>query len=337
MKIKNDYVIIKNGKEEIKIHNMILNTYIKKIIENQFEINGRHSLLMSYVFLKFDTELEFDKTSILTKNDFDLAVGNLASDTEMSEKEIINNYMYVLENGTEAKELTTDIYIKSFENYNGRKITAVGFGASPYYDLYACVDVRNYNIYLDTTQVLSIARRDILSTDAIFYSEDKTIKCPVHLITEKYINHPATGLYESYYGILKSVGLGHNSYKMQEEHMLTPHDEHIEINGNSIKIKDELMIEYKSEGLFPGEEIYPKNELYPERIIINSLYPSKRIYPSRDIYPTYSAYQYVQLKYEIYYMDNQQSRPIDTGNYYLLSTAIRNKRKIKLNILYEGA
>lgn len=337
MKVKNDFVAIKNGKQEIKIHNIILDTYIKKIIANQMEKEARANLLMYYIFLKFDTELDFDETSILTRDNFDLSFNSCANNTEISKKEVINNYTYMLAKGIEATEIITDNVINSFENYNGRKITAIGFGTNAYSNLYACLDVRNYNIYLDTEQVLSIARRDILSTDAYFYSNDSIIQFPAHLSNGKDITNLTTGLCKTYYGILKSIGLGHNPYAIAEEHSILPYTEHIQSDKNSIIINDELTIEYKSEGLFPAVDLYPETNLCPARIIVDNLYPSKDVYPGIDIYPVYSAYQYVQLKYEIYYIDNEEARPVDTGKYYLLSMPIKGKEKVKLNISYERA
>lgn len=337
MKVKNDFVAIKNGKQEIKIHNIILDTYIEKIIANQMEKEARANLLMYYIFLKFDTELDFDETSILKKDKFDLSFGSYSYNTETSKKEIINNYMYMLDKGIEATEIATNNIINSFEKYKGKKITAIGFGSNYYSNLYACLDVRNYNIYLDTEQVLSITRRDILSTDAYFYSKDNIIKFPAHLSNGKGVMDTTTGIYKTYYGILKSIGLGHNPYAMAEEHSLLPYTEHIHSDKNSIIINDELTIEYKSDGLFPAVDLYPETNLSPARIIVDNLYPSKDVYPGIDIYPVYSAYQYVQLKYEIYYIDNEEARPVDTGKYYLLSMPINGKQKVKLNISYKRA
>jgi len=337
MKVKNDFVAIKNGNKEIKIRNTILNTYIEKIIANQMEEEARESLSMNYIFLKFDKELDFNETSILTKEDFDLLIGVRSNNTETSEKEIINNYIYILSQGEEATEISTEERISNFEQYNGKKITAIGFGANSYDNLYACLDVRNYNIYLDTTQVLSITRRDILSTDAYFYSEDKIVKFPIHLSDGKIVSDTVLGISKKYYGLLKSIGLGSNPYVMEEEHSLLPYEEHIQVDNNTIAINDELTIEYTNEGLFPAEDLYPSEDVYPARIIIDSLYPSKDIYPGLDVYPTHSAYQYIQLKYAIYYVDDEQAVPTDTGSYYLLSMPINRKKKIKLNILYERA
>ncbi len=337
MKVKNDYILIKNGKQQIKIRNMILDKYIKNIVDYQFKTDGRTALNMTAVFLKFDSELDFDEHSNLSKNNFDVGVEislfNFPK-VEMSSKEIINNYIYTFYEGKIAVDIKKGEAINSFKEYHGRKITAIGF--SYYLDgtIYACVDTRNYNLYFDATQVFSIARRDILSTDGYIYSTNELVREPIHLCCYKKVMEKKNISY--YSAILKSIGLGNNPFKMTEEHTLIPYKDHVQANTDSIFIDDELTIEKKSEGLFPEENLYPSINLHPARIIIDNLYPSNNIYPGIDVYPVYSAYQYVQLKYEIYKSSNRIAYT-DTGGYYLLSMPIGNKEKIKLNILYQRA
>lgn len=337
MKIRNDFVAIKNGKQEIKIHNLILDSYIKNIIEYQFKIDITGNLNMKCVFLKFDTELDFNESTYLNKNDFDLALEILynfdSPRVETSNKEIINNYEYNFIEGEVAFDIKKDTAISSFKEYDGKKITAIGFSCYKDGDIYACVDTKNYSIYYDATQVLSIIRRDILSTDAYFYSNGK-IKEPIHLCAYRQVIE--NNISNRYSAVIKSIGLGHNPFTMAEERTLLPYDEHIQVNENTIIINDEFTIEKESEGLFPNEDLYPSLELYPARIITNDLYPSTVIYPSVDIYPVHSAYKYIQLKYEVY-KSQDMGEYKDTGEYYLLSTPIGNKEQIKLNILYERA
>lgn len=337
MKVKNDFIAIKNGKEEIKIRNTILDTYIENIIKYQFEIDKTGLLNMKYIFLKFDKELNFNEHSTLSKHNFDLGLGILSTDypiTETSSKEIINNYRYTFFEGKVAVDIKNGIAITSFKQYNGRKITAIGFG--PYIDgnIYACVDTSNYNIYYDATQVFLVERRDILSTDGYIYSTNKTLKEPIHLCSYKKVIE--NGVKNRYSVIIKSIGLGNNPFRMAEEHTLIPYTEHVQLNTNSIIINDELTVEKRNEGLFPNKQLYPSVGIYPARIIIDNLYPSYNIYPGIDIYPVHAAYQYVQLKYEIY-KSSDYSDYENTGDYYLLSVQIGSKEKIKLNILYERA
>ena len=337
MKVKNDFVTIRNWKKEIKIHNTILDSYIENIIDYQFKIDNTGLLNMKCVFLKFDTELDFNEKTNLTKEDFDLALEILynfdSPRIETSNKEIINNYEYNFVEGEVAVDIKEDTAISNFKKYNGKKITAIGFSAYKDWTIYACVDTRNYNIYYDATQILSIVRRDILSTDAYLYSSSK-IKEPIHLCAYKQVIE--NNVRNRYSAVIKSIGLGHNPFSMAEEHTLLPYQEHVQTNKNSIMINDELTIEKKSEGLFPEEDLYPASDLYPARIIIDGFYPCVDIYPNIDIYPTHSAYQYIQLKYEIYKSEDWGDY-IDTGEYNLYSMPIGNKEKVKINISYKRA
>lgn len=285
MKVKNEYVVIKNGKKQIKVHNLILNNFLSQIIANQFDVIERKNLNMYYIFIKFDTNLSFDEASQLTKNDFDLAVYCCFYNTEMTKTDIINNYTYKIEKGYYATEIATNEEINNFENYNQRKITAIGFGNNTYDNLYACLDVSNYNIYFDSSQIFSITRKDVLSTDGYFYSQDDIVQAPIHLGDGIGISNPRTGLYKDYYGILKSIGLGINPFKMLEEHDLRPYAQHIETGINNINILDELTIEYIDEGLFPASNTYPASNIYPARIINEVLYPSNEIYPRHRCLP----------------------------------------------------
>lgn len=342
MKIKNEYVIINNGKKQIKLHNTILNTYIEKIISNQLttDTEERATLSMIYMYLKFDEPLIFDNTTNLQENDFDLRISRYTYNEDVSPKQIIINNFYKADSSSYSiYEISTSQFIEDLSNYIGRKITAIGFGGELSGEalLYACVDTYNYNIYLETfDEVLSVIRRDILSTDTIFYSPNKKNKGPIHLSDGK-CHYDNGDLDYQLVGILDSIGLGLNTYKMDVVVSLIPYNEHVEIEDNILKILDELTIEYYSDGLFPLLDLYPSTDLYPARIIREPLYPSNSIYPEIDLYMLESPFQYVQLKYKIYKLDIQNETIEDTGDYYLLSTKIQQKKKIKMNIKYEEA
>lgn len=343
MKIKNEYVIINNGKKQIKLHNTILNTYIEKIINNQLtkDTEERAVLSMVYMYLKFDEPLIFDKTSNLQESDFDLRISRYTYNEDVTPKQITINNFYKADNSQYRLkyEISTSQFITDLSNYVGRKITAVGFGGVLLEEglIYACVDTSNYNIYFEAfDEVFSVTRRDILSTDAIFYSPNNKIKGPIHLYDGKYHYNGSSPDFQLV-GILDSIGLGLNIYKMNVIVSLTPYDEHIEINENLIKILDELTIEYYSDGLLPAQDLFPNTELYPARIIREPLYPSDDIYPGIDLYMLESPYHYVQLKYKIYKLNILDETVEDTGDYYLLSKKIQQKKKIKMNIKYEEA
>lgn len=341
MRIKNDFIIIQNGKKQIKLHNTILNTYISKIINNQLttDPDERASLIMNYAYLKFDSSLEFDKESNLQESDFDLKVIYYTTNTDISPKTIVNNYFYKVDNSQyTVYDISSSSYITDLSNYVGKKITAIGFGGNYQAQgiIYACVDTSNYNVYIeDTNTIFSIARRDIISTDSIFYTPNN-VKGPIHLSDGQYHYDGGFPDYQLV-GILDSVGLGLNSYKMDIGISLNPYVEHIDVETNKIQLLDELVIEHYSDGLFPDLDLYPSTEVYPARIIQKPLYPSNDIYPGIEVYMLESPYQYIQLKYKVYKIDTIDGTTTDTGDYYLLSNLIGDKEKIKMNIEYEEA
>lgn len=336
MKVKNEYILIKKRNKEIKIQNTILLRYIKNIIQNQLSPENRANLVMTTLFLKFDRPLSFNSSTDLQKNDFDIYTTYNLMSTEISDSETIINYLYELNHNT--KDIKTESWIASIEPYLNRLITAIGFGAVDQGELtvYACVDTSNYGLYIDDlTEVFSVSRKDRISTDAIFYSNNKKIKGALHLFEGQYIynhvNFPEIRLV----GILKSVGVGTTFFNMNQE--IKINDKDLIVSDDKILINKEFEIKHTSEGLLPDIDLYPNDSQYPERIINIPLFPNKNVYPEIEQYPFEAPYQYMQLKYEIYSINTINGIITNTGTYYLLSKAIGEKQKIKINIKYEEA
>lgn len=342
MRVKNDYIIIKNGKKETKLHNTILNIYLDQIINNQMELNpdNRASLIMSNVYLKFDTPLTFDKTSVLADTDFDAKISYYKHDFNISPNKIVVDCFYACDDFSDSIWDIENEYWAPMGQYLGKPIMALGFGGYLAGDeiIYACVDTSTYGLYIEAIdEIFSIARRDILETDAIFYTPNNLVDGAVHLFDGQDVYYPNT-LWPEYQliGILDAIGIGVMSTYINIAKTLLPYSSHITIDGQTMDISDEFEIEYNSEGLFPELDLYPATNLYPERVI-NELYPSEDIYPGIDIYPVEAPYQYLQLKYKIYKQDIVDGTIADTGDYYLLSKPIERKNKIKMNIEYIGA
>jgi len=345
MRVKNDYIIINNGKKEIKIHNIILNTYVSQIISNQFitVYGNRQDLDMKRVYLRLDDNLDFDKTSVLSINDFNLRSPFRKIGYDLSPSQCVMEYSYLFDNEAyNVYDIDNEDYITSLEPYVGKKITAIGFGNDEGL-IYACVDTSLYGLYIeDATEVFSINRRDIIATDTIFYASYSRVKGPLHVFNgqedgnqyDKYIYAMSPRLF----GVLYSVGVGIIPNNMNVEVPLIPYEQHLEIETNKINILDEFDIEYNSEGLFPAMDLYPSTTQYPERIV-TELYPSEDIYPAIDMYPVEAPYQYMQLKYKIYRYErlNYTDVVTDTGDYYVLSKPIQRKNKVKMNIEYIGS
>lgn len=341
MKIKNDYIIINHNGKQTKLHNTILNTYLYWLISNQTNIDEdyRASLSMSYVYIKFDEQLTFDKTSVLEESNFNIKIPYFNSSTQITPTQIIRNYFYKADNSQYTLYDIQDFsYLSDMSSLLNRKITAIGFGGTQYGNnlIYACVDTSNYNLYIESMDtVFSIARRDTITTDAIFYCSSKLVKGPVHLCDgqDVYVDYFPQS---QYIGMIESIGLGLTTQRMDQEISLKPYTNHLSYETNKILINDEFTIEYYSEGLFPAEDLYPSEDLYPARVINEPIYPSEDIYPGIDLYMIEAPYQYMQLKYEIYSQDNITGVITDTGKYYLLSMPVNGKEKIKMNIEYES-
>ena len=340
MKIKNEYIIIKNGKKNIKLHNMILNKYLDLITENQLDnTTGRNDLEMVCCYLKFDDQIVVNENSNIYSNSFDIVFQYEDMKIEESQKSISVIYNYnTIPKRLKIFDLNEENYITDLNSYIGKKITAIGFG--PYYDgenveLYACVDTNNYNLYLNDI-LFSIIRKDMFSTDGFYHCPSKLVNSPVHLFNK---NLTQTDNDSYYFGNPKSIGLGLIPTSISEEHTLLPYSNHIISGERLLSILDELHVSYDDNGLYPSDELYPSINLWPARKISEPIYPSLNIYPGQDIYPLETPYMWYIIKYEIYKCKRINNNPTieDTGEYYLISLPINGLENIKSNIKYERA
>ncbi|MBR2857753.1 hypothetical protein IKE96_00850, partial [bacterium] len=69
----------------------------------------------------------------------------------------------------------------------------------------AVLDTSNYNLYLQENEFFTVVRKDIITTDADFYTEWSIVKAPAHLCP-KGIEKTSGSYFNDNYGILKSVG-----------------------------------------------------------------------------------------------------------------------------------
>ena len=197
MRIRNDLVSIKIGKKQYDFNNLILNEYLNRFAKSQLDKDKIRLIAndkeLSYCLLKFDTPLEINEDVELDNEDFDVVLLEGASNIikDISENEITIKYTYKSDwhwgnynSGT--GNLNNQ---KTIKDYYGRKITAIGFNS--YFGLTtnmawrarvcAVLDVSNYNIYLQKNQDFTITRKDIISSDAKFWSNSSKVKGPIHL------------------------------------------------------------------------------------------------------------------------------------------------------------
>ena len=198
MRIRNDLVSIKIGKKQYDFNNLILNEYLNRFVKSQLDKDGIRKIVndkeLSYCLLKFDISLDINKDTELDNEDFDVVLLQGASNIiqEISENEISIKYTYKSDWIWGDYHSTTgnlNNNNKTIKDFYGKKITAIGFnsyfGKTKNLDwrarVCAVLDVSNYNIYLQENQDFTITRKDIISSDAKFWCEDKRIKGPTHL------------------------------------------------------------------------------------------------------------------------------------------------------------
>ena len=342
MKIKNDLISIKIGKKHYDFNNMILDTYLKTFVSSQISIentnqtnNGKN---LTCLLIKFDTPFEnLNEKSMLVNEDFDVyAFGRVTSTQEVLENKIIVQYQYETDkvlsysssNFSEQKDIS---------EYYGKKITALGFNnfgsksTSIYTDVKAVLDMSNYNIYLQEKQDFVVTRRDIVTTDALFYSNNKSkVPGPLHLmpvfnkaVIEPNIIYDNTGNYsitgaDKSYGVIYSVGLSSFTDRIDKEFII---GEDVEVTQNGTELEIQSI------------ENYLNNE--------NLLYPNSNLYPSSNLYPIKSNYKYIILKYKVWQnilsgtYENPAYTMTDTGYFYYQAIPIDKFGKLNFKIKYE--
>nr|DAE60862.1 MAG TPA: hypothetical protein [Caudoviricetes sp.] len=188
MKIRNELVSIKMGKKKYDFNNLILDEYLKRLTKAQLDEKDVNLLTADtracYCLIKFDKVFEdLSAESEIQNTDFDICLmGSTIANQDISEQNITTEYLYASDLIWDYSKQSADAQIS---DYYGKKIAAIGFNswwARGKVLVMAVLDVSNYNIYLQENQELSVTRKDIITTDALFYSNDKTkIPGPVHL------------------------------------------------------------------------------------------------------------------------------------------------------------
>lgn len=344
MKVKNDLIRLKIGDKNYNFNNLILDEYLKRFVKKQLDIQNLETLTNSkclkYCLLKFDTPFNnLQENSELHNQDFDICfVGGCTYNQTVGESQIIVEYSY--DTKFNVWDYSQSIGVNNYiSNYYGKKITAIGFNswwindekASDKVPVCAVLDVSNYNIYLQENQEVSITRRDVIETDAIFFSNNKNkISGPVHLMPygipqiiyqPNIYNNEGNSWYsfnDSGYGILYSIGLSSYTDYIDKEFVIGE-DIQVEQNETELNIK--------------GIENYLDTD--------NPLFCSEDIYASTNLYAIKSKYKYVILKYKVWQevhsgtIDNVISTPTDTGYYYYQAIPIDKFGKMNLKIKYE--
>lgn len=344
MKIKNDSISIRIGKKQYDFRNLILDEYLKKFINlSEEEITKVYnSKNLRYLLIKFDKPIEnINKKSLVKNEEFDIAIINSETEyQEISDTKITTQYNYQTIKNFSIMDYNTDTTISNdISQYYGKKIAMLGFNTyfSPSKSMNnpvkAILDTSNYDIYLQENQDFTVTRKDIVTTDALFYSNNKIkVPGPIHLapIPNNAVITPNTLTYESdgfissisgenrSYGIIYSVGLSSYTDRIDKEFII----------GQDIEVmQNETELDIK------GIENYLSNE--------NKLYPNSNMYPSSNVYPIKSNYKYIIIKYKVWQniLSGTYENPVytmtDTGFFYYQAIPIDKFGKLNMKIKYE--
>ena len=332
MKIKNEKIVIRCGNKKVELTNLILNCYLNQFANAQISLvkatQTAYQKNLKYCLLKFDKEIEFDKTSLIPNEKFDVC---LMSDEiikqEGNEKKVIIQYDYLFNSNSFLFDYSDLESNRLISNYYGKKITAIGFNSDwtptvggQFTGVCAIVDVSNYNLYLQEGQEFSVTRKDVISTDIEFHSPFNEVKYPVHLAPANIQNLylPKLESYEYWdtvaYPILYSVGYGNDKIEMMEEHVIENDEAFLKAENNKLYINNIKIYESVSNIFLP--------QFLP-------------------FCATRSNYKYIILKYKIYQRLNNNSgsdiitTTIDSGYYYQCVMPITEYGQKSIVISYE--
>lgn len=267
MRVKNEYVQIKKGNKVYTKQNMILDKYINRLFSSQINPTYSTPPIINSCYLKLDTPLEnIDYSSNLTFSDFDIKLfTNIFTEysfqkmSTRTKDKVSINYKFtsdgIFQYGNSYYGTMND-----FNMFNGRKVTAIGFGYIN--TCYAVVDVSSMNIIINTDEEFSVSRSDTYQSDAICSGID----FPLHLVNfNAYYDYNAnTG--EQTVAQLYSIGLGNVDGLMESEHIIDFEETEIEDNNITIEFNELIKVgHYPSESLQLG--FYPTKDI-SKRLIL---------------------------------------------------------------------
>lgn len=278
MKIKNEYIQIKNGDKTYTKKNTLLDRFLQRIFNSQ--INLEHSSAeINACYLKFDIPLEYDDINNVTKNDFDVKLhGGTSSGTSSR-----NNFDFMSEKNKNLVKITYNynpfssswfsykggLYeANEFEMFIGKRITAIAFGSAVGV-LFAIVDTNNMNIYIDNNESFEITRVDLYQSDGVVSGFDY----PLHLVNDSahYEQKYGNNMEEVTMAQLYSVGFGNSLGLMEEEYLI----DDVEVDRDNYSITFDVS-RTKKIGHYPSENLH-----FP-------------------FYPTMDNSKYLIFKYRLY-------------------------------------
>lgn len=315
MKIKNEYVKVKQGKKERTFKNMILNSYLSLYSKGQYldpvVVDYNNDKYLAECLIKFDTSLrQITPNSLFNKNDFDISINAITYNSEFNSHGVDFTYNYGLRENNSVYDIKEGIFLDDLSTFLGKKITALGFTNGN--EIYAVIDTVNYSLYVDDSYEFNVFRKDKFSSDAVCDNNPYHL-CPIGkgsiIIDEDYGSAMV-------FARLYSVGLGRTIGKMEEEYIL---GEDVEIN-----VEDDYTFSFNFkkgdiESLYPLINNQPKSNQYPVAEYISKYqFPNTNFYISNNKYPLKTDYIYVIYKYRLYYI-NHGSQVVNLDEFYTMN------------------
>lgn len=295
MRIGNEYVQIKKGNKNYIKQNTILDIYLQRILNSQINPSYSTRPEITNCYIKLDTPLEniTPSSNLEYPNDFDIKFyKNIFEEytfkkmSTMYKNKVDVRYKFTKDG---FFQYNGNIYgsMNDFDMFDGRKITAIGFGLNN--TCYAVVDVSNMNIVINQGEELSISRLDTHQSDAIVYNYDY----PLHLVNYIANKDYDMNLGEQTIAQLYSVGLGNKLGLMESEHIIDFESDDVEISDTNINI------------------------IFNETISVGR-YPSENLFPSEHLFPKKDNSKYILLKYRLVRVDNDDNKTY-LDEYYTMS------------------
>lgn len=298
MQIKNEYIKIKSGGKECTLRNWMYDSYLKLFSDRQKELYEMQETeetvdtMLQVCCIKVNTPLENYKNA--NANDFDIFIPYKSVETTGNEQavNVIYTYSSLINNYSKSLALS---------EYNGQKITAIGFCAitdfeneSPVYTLYACVDTSYYSINISSEEGISISRKDTFSSNAFCNGNEY----PIHLspVPPK---RKIDGDFKNIRSVLYSVGFGITKGQMQQEFLIGRDSEIQTISDTKFGVVMKNPIDVPK---YPGTNVFPSSSRYPVAPKYRrSLYPqASGLYLGSNRYPMRAGYNYIIFKYRLY-------------------------------------
>lgn len=314
MKVKNNFVKIQNGDKTYIRQNMILNTYIKRIFDGQLDLNHLTSKISS-CFIKLDTPIEnVDYDTELSRTDFDITFFGGTSDSyvgenkfnkisERNKNNIKINYLFNNEGLFYANG--QNYYANEFNMFNGRKITAIGFGNVNV--VFTFLDTSNMNIIINGDEGLNVTREDIFQSDGVCNG----FEYPLHLVNDsalynlEYEEQGSESIPIITKAQLYSVGFGNTLGLMEEEYLIG--DVQVARDDTSITLD---LTRTKKVGHYPSENLH------------------------LGFYPTMDNSKYLIFKYRLYKHKSDNTNTY-LDEYYTMSMPNENFGDLEIKLKLE--